>query len=381
MPEAQAATPGEVAASTPAAGGGEAPAEPAAVQAVKPAEPVRAVPDIAADVSRKLQAVGRPAEEADAAGKVTEALWRTRAAAFEGRKGTAEEMYAREAPEIRAGRQGTKVDAGKALDLAQEGPGPAISLRGDELGDMTAPGSWKVALAEYKRQASDGPVRNPDLGEVQFSKRGAEKSVSGSPDKLRLIAKLREIIANGKLVHSAEDLKGRGTVKAFHTLETPVRLGNADVVARTIIREDTNGKFHYDLQRADAASVAEATPDDAASGAGARGAAPSPGALGGPPLPKTYEQRIPSEGEINLEAGKAEPGSELAQGLQGKIRLTQDGRSVITLMRTADASTFLHETGHDWLERMMRDAADPDAPAAHARRRGGGAKLSRREGR
>ncbi len=61
--------------------------------------------NIAEDVSHRLQAAGRPAEEADAAGQVSEALWRTRSAAFEGRKGTAEEMYAREAPTIRAGSE------------------------------------------------------------------------------------------------------------------------------------------------------------------------------------------------------------------------------------------------------------------------------------
>lgn len=130
-----------------------------------PAEP-RVVPNIAADVSQKLQAAGRPAEEADAAAQVTEAMWRTRAAAFEGRKGTPEEMYAREAPEIQAGRETTR-------------------------------------------------TRQPEMAQ---------------------------------------------------------------------------------------------------------------------------------------------------RGANGKIRLAEDGRSTITLMRTANASTFLHEMGHDWLERMMRDGVDTDAP-------------------
>ena len=56
-------------------------------------------------------------------------------------------------------------------------------------------------------------------------------------------------------------------------------------------------------------------------------------------------------------------GPEYEQQAQGKIRLTENGPSVITLFKRANASTFLHETGHDWLERMMRDATDPDAPA------------------
>lgn len=132
---------------------------PAAVSATKP------LLNIAADVSQKLVAAGRPVEEADAAGAVQEALWRTRADAFGDAKGSAEEMYANEAPEIRAGQQRTR-------------------------------------------------ARQP----------------------------------------------------------------------------------------------------------------------------------------------------EMAQTKQGKIRLTDDGRAVITLFKDANASTFLHETGHDWLERMVRDSEDPDAP-------------------
>lgn len=41
----------------------------------------------------------------------------------------------------------------------------------------------------------------------------------------------------------------------------------------------------------------------------------------------------------------------------------KDGRAIVTLFKRADASTFMHETGHQWLEELMRDAADEDAPA------------------
>jgi hypothetical protein len=142
-----------------------------------PGEPARTLPSaravpasIAADVSQKLQAAGRPAEEADAAGQVTEAMWKTYADAWPGR-GTAEELYARDAPEIRAGRQTARA---RQPEMAQGGSG---------------------------------------------------------------------------------------------------RTRNA------------------------------------------------------------------------------------------KLSLMDNGRNVITMMQTADASSYIHETGHDWLERMMRDAADPDAPA------------------
>lgn len=40
----------------------------------------------------------------------------------------------------------------------------------------------------------------------------------------------------------------------------------------------------------------------------------------------------------------------------------KNGKSIITLFSKADASTFMHETGHQWLEDMMKDAADEKAP-------------------
>jgi hypothetical protein len=46
---------------------------------------------------------------------------------------------------------------------------------------------------------------------------------------------------------------------------------------------------------------------------------------------------------------------------RGKITL-EDGRAIITLFAKADLSTFLHETGHLWLDEMVQDAARPDAP-------------------
>jgi uncharacterized protein YdbL (DUF1318 family) len=65
-----------------------------------------------------------------------------------------------------------------------------------------------------------------------------------------------------------------------------------------------------------------------------------------------------------IEAGRAKPRvKELAQSRRaGKITLA-DTRNTITLFKDADASTFLHETGHQWLEELMQDAADEKAPA------------------
>lgn len=60
------------------------------------------------------------------------------------------------------------------------------------------------------------------------------------------------------------------------------------------------------------------------------------------------------------------PGIEAAAGpgragAAGKTVL-RDGQATISLFGRADASTFIHEIGHSWLEELMRDGIDPAAP-------------------
>lgn len=52
---------------------------------------------------------------------------------------------------------------------------------------------------------------------------------------------------------------------------------------------------------------------------------------------------------------------EFQQGQRGSITI-REGRNLIRLFKDADASTFLHETGHQWLEEMAKDAEQPEAP-------------------
>ncbi|MFA7278773.1 MAG: hypothetical protein WC100_01650 [Sterolibacterium sp.] len=58
-----------------------------------------------------------------------------------------------------------------------------------------------------------------------------------------------------------------------------------------------------------------------------------------------------------------EKGQPLFQGARGKIKLaTEDAKAVISLFKSANASTFVHETGHHWLEDLMQDAKHEHAP-------------------
>lgn len=65
---------------------------------------------------------------------------------------------------------------------------------------------------------------------------------------------------------------------------------------------------------------------------------------------------------------KPKRAKELAQGTKttgpnAKIRLaTESAHAIIRLMKTANASSLIHEIGHHWFDELMRDAENPNAP-------------------
>ena len=92
---------------------------------------------------------------------------------------------------------------------------------------------------------------------------------------------------------------------------------------------------------------------------------PAAGGTGG--VEPTPIQPVPGMGKIDashdvVSGANSAKEEELFQGPQGKVRITPNRRPIITLAKTADASTFMHESGHVFLEELMRDAAHPQAP-------------------
>src|SRR5262249_2553889 len=49
------------------------------------------------------------------------------------------------------------------------------------------------------------------------------------------------------------------------------------------------------------------------------------------------------------------------EGPRGRITLNSN-QAVVDLFKNSDASTFMHEAGHLWLDELTRDASSPDAP-------------------
>lgn len=71
----------------------------------------------------------------------------------------------------------------------------------------------------------------------------------------------------------------------------------------------------------------------------------------------------PKVGGRTLADGSYRPGELFQAQASGKIRIVPGKRSLITLAAKSDASTFMHESGHQFLEDLMADAMHAAAPA------------------
>lgn len=72
-------------------------------------------------------------------------------------------------------------------------------------------------------------------------------------------------------------------------------------------------------------------------------------------------KRGTAEDLFNADAPEIRAGRGEGKSAKGKWN---DAKRVLTLFKSADASSFIHETGHHWLDDLMKDVVHPDAPDA-----------------
>lgn len=271
--------------------------------------------------------------------------------------------------DIEAGRVG-----GRASTVAADESSVVANLRGDELAPLNADvTTLRTAVREYYRDnlRRQGVFSNALGGSVIFTGAGAREAFarSGNPDKLRLFAALRSIIENGRLVETSapDGHKIEPNTRAYHRLAADVDLAGRHLTVEAVIREDNNGHLYYDHRPVggiDAKGQAyekprrQSRPADQAGG--------TPGSLEGP---KTFNQSMePGDDGVNLIVEPADLRQSQGQSAgrtRGSIRF-DSGRTVVTLFQTADLSTFLHESGHFFLEAFRDLASGPDAHPAVA---------------
>jgi hypothetical protein len=230
----------------------------------------------------------------------------------------------------------TEVDPNTPLTVVELNDRP-LRTRAEAIDDL------KSIAGNYKTQSGQ---------QVTLNARKARKAFSGAPNEIKrsLAAQLGNIIEHSVIYGKAGD---------FDYAVAHLRLDGQDVAVRLALKEvDETGPKLYQFE---GLSIESKNPDASAGVHEQTIATHSPEraqSLSGLPAQSMTVGDLVSV--FNRNAGAEFP---LFQGVKGRIRVRDDARNTITLMKSADASTFIHETGHDWLDRMMKDARDPDAPA------------------
>jgi hypothetical protein len=238
------------------------------------------------------------------------------------------------------------IDPGTGQVLNQAGTGSIATLTGKELGDYTDLRDLRRKAKEYYfRELRDGigAIERQDLGVIRFTGSGWDKVKGSSADEttLKLLAAVSRIIEKGRFTHSEDAppkrLKQDGIVR-FHYLRGLVDLEGKPYDAGVTISEDDKGNKFFNVL---------SDPDAALARKKARGLPPSQTEGPGPSSEDgetTLNQSVaPGDGNINLTI--------FGQGGQrGSIRFGKDRQFSIEALESADLSTFLHESGHFYLE-------------------------------
>lgn len=134
-----------------------------------------------------------------------------------------------------------------------------IIITGKEFGEFdTSTKEGKAALREkafeHLKSIVGKKVYSKALNaDVEFTVSGAKKykKFSGNPIKSKLAIKIKELIAGGKVFKESEeryDQTEQGNKLTYHYLKNSAFVDEQEYGVRMVIREDSNGHFHYDLQ-------------------------------------------------------------------------------------------------------------------------------------
>lgn len=369
--------------------------------------------DIAADVSKNLVAAGRPIEEANAASQLVAEHYK--AVSEQGwTKGTPEEIYNRDMANIRGVRERvlTQKDQSPALDNSSEvsgrdldntratsSPGTQEPLR--QTSDSSLPSGVFTTRAIQPSESAGG------VGNISGSDLGITKLYHTTADieKLKSLASGAEADLHNLLKKISEDVGGAkfSGVRLKDEKELNIKLqrkppqeisdylGGRIIVDSPDVAREVLGKLqqtgnvtHIDdfmnESRSDGyrAIHAQIMGNDGLSAEVQIQPKEISNVLKDGHILYKEQQKAARDGDAdrvlqlqeqlketydNAWDKWSERNAELAQGARGKIRLaTDDAKAVITLMKSANASTFIHEIGHHWLDEMMRYAEAKDAP-------------------
>lgn len=384
--------------------------------AVEPLEEQKAelaekISPITHDIEQKLIAVGRNADEARSSAEVATRMYQYLADVYGGAKGTAHDWYVREGAEIKGVRERATVLAQpgeKGTELKQEVASSIYQKvldTADRLPKSANPKQWINRIGNFV-----GHDKAEDLSELHdwLNEKEAKQKVSKQDvlDKVKDINE-KSLYQKGNKTETPEFKKWFGDSKVVDKQGNPLIVYHG---TNKTFSEFKEGKLGSVFKKSEAGFFFSDNRDDA--DLFARMAAKEPSILQKIGISENKEQIIeaylsiknpyelergnevvpnrkflidngydgviqhdekgthyvaidPAQIKSTKNKGAFNPKDDrfLEQTAKGKIRLaTDDASAVISLMKSADASTFVHESAHHFLDMMDRFSKEEDAP-------------------
>lgn len=355
--------------------------ESVAPKSEKPAKAIKEREHIVEAEKKKWLAAGRTVDEANAIAQLVASRYETRAALFEGKKGTAKQLYYKDSADVRlvkpddvalAEQKKIAVEERAKRTQELEDRKAAERIRREEEKSSNFPMA-QAAIQDAKRSAkrSEKPVPPKKQGEMTIgvlTKKKKEKAgfmpiqnflkrhgfkvnksgeIRGGIDTFPISEFNNEMVDYG-LVSPKEgyavdvpwleeqlsmERAGKGVMSEAQR-EAAAKADEIDYIQNTIARE---------LPEKD---ITEMTAKEVNN------------------FMDEYSRKLYEEETKNI-SQLEDFDIPLFQKAKGKIDLsTENTKAVISLFEgRADASTVIHESGHKFFDEMLKDAKDPDVPA------------------
>lgn len=232
---------------------------------------------------------------------------------------------------------------------------PIAALNGDE---FSTKGKLIQAVFDFFSEQYGGKVENPLLGEVVLSRAAVKSSIGhGIGRKKAMAFKLvPDVIRQGKIFDFQANWKGRGYNS--YVLAAPIDIQGEKYICEVIVSDYGTHKRYYSHEVIPLEDVVTTIKNPYLGVQQSRPARPVPSILAQRYMEyKAFEDaeaKAPkTQGEVLLQSKVK---SEDARGMY------TPAEKMITLFGTADESTFVHESGHYFLDVMTDVAMRSDTP-------------------
>lgn len=235
---------------------------------------------------------------------------------------------------------------------------PIFTLNGDEF--SSGSGNLYQEVADFFAEQYGGKVENPILGEVKLNKAAVKSSASHGLGRNKVMAFMAvpEVIKSGKIFDYQKNWKER----RYDTwvLAAPILIKGKKYVCEVIVIDTGEHKRFYLHEVTPIEDVVTTIQDPYPGVEQSRPAGPVRSIL----IQRYFEDKAAAAKEAEVKATQTQ-GEVL---LQSKLK-SEDARGMytpaermITLFGNADESTFVHESGHYFLDVMTDVAMRSDAP-------------------